>query len=203
MTHNEVKETLKTLCILANSMDKDHLKRLFLILVGILQEDKDLFNIPDVRKTVKGLLVDYSNQKHLNEQFTPRQIKQIYEIMGDYKCFPVCGLCGQPIIINSKTTKDSSKEKPMGFSWDHIYPKSLGGKDTLKNFQPSHKLCNNHKGNKCLDNAHYTINVVVNIGSVNIINVNNDKKLKNKKSKCGLRKQDNWCHKTRNCCKGR
>lgn len=122
MTHNEVKETLKTLCILANSMDKDHLKRLFLILVGILQEDKDLFNIPDVRKTVKGLLVDYTNQKHLNEQFTPRQIKQIYEIMGDYKCFPVCGLCGQPIIINSKTTKDSSKEKPMGFSWDHIYP---------------------------------------------------------------------------------
>lgn len=200
MTHNEVKEILKTLCILTNSMDKEHLKRLFLILIGIIQEDEKLFDIPDVRKTVKGLLIDYTNAKHLNEQFTPKQIKQIYAIMGDYKYYPVCGICGQPIIVDSKTCKNSTKERPMEFTWDHIYPKSLGGEDILKNFQPAHKLCNNHRGNKSLAGAHYTINVVVNINSVNIINVDT-KKAKNKRT--GLRKQDNWCHKERHRGKGR
>ena len=200
MTHNEVKETLKTLCVLTNSMDQEHLKRIFLILVGIVQDDEKLFDIPDVRKTVKSLLIDYTNSKHLNEQFTPKQIKQIYAIMGDYKYYPVCGICGQPIIIDSKSCKNSTKEKPMGFTWDHIYPKSLGGEDTLKNFQPTHKLCNNHRGNKGLYGAHYTINIVVNINSVNIINVV-PKKTKNKKT--GLRKQDSWCHKERRRGKGR
>lgn len=46
----------------------------------------------------------------------------------------LCGICGDPV--------------GSDFHIDHIVPKSLGGPDTLDNFQASHPICNLRKGNR-------------------------------------------------------
>ena len=59
------------------------------------------------------------------------QVKQLYQILIACGHYPICPWCNKPIYnIND-------------FSWDHITPRALGGKDTLDNLQPMHKHCNN------------------------------------------------------------
>lgn len=47
----------------------------------------------------------------------------------------LCGICGGDV-------------EPAAAHIDHIYPRSLGGKDALDNLQVAHSLCNIKKGAK-------------------------------------------------------
>lgn len=38
------------------------------------------------------------------------------------------------------------------FTFDHVLPKSLGGKNNLENLMPAHKKCNGERGNKIIEN---------------------------------------------------
>ncbi|MBO5739978.1 MAG: HNH endonuclease, partial [Alphaproteobacteria bacterium] len=65
------------------------------------------------------------------DQMTKQHLKKVYAILIACGHYPICPWCNKPIYnIND-------------FSWDHITPRSLGGKNTLDNLQPMHKHCNN------------------------------------------------------------
>ena len=200
MTDNEIKQTLKDIFILSNSMDKEHLEKLFLILSG--EKEVGLWYTPIFRKTIRRKLTSCMNKKHLNALFNHKQIKQMYTIMGDYEHYPVCALCGKPIRINSETMQDPSYRKSsQEFTWDHIYPKSLGGANDLSNMQPTHKSCNNSKGAIVPEDlTHYQINVVVNICFKDSLQKIVRPKNRNiKKAESSLHKQDAYRKKTSYC----
>ena len=48
----------------------------------------------------------------------------------------ICYLCGQLIL------------KQEELSADHVVPKSKGGTTSFSNLKPTHKICNNKKGDK-------------------------------------------------------
>lgn len=203
MTNNEVVSLLKSVDSLLNTMDKEHVKKLLITITGVHKEDTE-FSI-NVRKVLRQVISDLCEMPNVNKYFTPKQIKKIYEIIGDYNCFPICQLCGAPIRINSETAKNRKQSWPTAFTWDHIRPKYYGGVKDLYNMQAAHKLCNNIKSNNIPDEqVHYKITIIINAtvdGCAGAINVNPGKKAK--KVKCNLRKQDSWCHKTRarGCCR--
>ncbi len=204
MTDNEIQQVLKDIFVLTNSMDKEHLLKLFQILTG---EDKiGLVFEPTMRKTVKKALKDYISMGHLWTQITYKQMKQMYTIMGDYGHYPVCKLCGKPIHINGQTVRNSvTQRNNKEFTWDHIHPKSLGGANDLSNMQPTHKICNNIKGSTLPEeHIHYEINIVINMCFDDCANkVVRNKNRNIKKVNPILRKQDSWCHKHRKCHFGR
>ena len=198
MTDNEIRNLLKDIFVLTNSMDKEHLKALFQILTG--EQVSGLCYPPILRKDVQRKLTKTSSINHVGYQFNHKQIKQMYAIMGDYGHYPLCKLCGKPIYINSQTVRNSVKQyNNKEFTWDHIYPKSLGGTSDLSNLQETHKLCNNLKGSTPPEEpVHYEINIVVNICFDDCANKAVRSKNRNtKKFNPGLRKQDRWCHKHR------
>ncbi len=203
MTDSEIKETLKDLLILTNSMDKEHLKKLLKILCLVLHKQEPESNFArELRKDIKKAIDVCQKNDQLEFLFTHRHIKEIYKIMGDYEWYPVCKLCGKPIKIAGVAHRHSVRYTPGEFTWDHIVPKSMGGLKELSNLQPTHKLCNNLRGNLApqLENEHYVINITVNFISIN--NTKN-KKIRRKakqKLKQQLRKHyhrhNNHCH----CC---
>jgi len=199
MTDSEIKQVLKDIFVLTNSMDREHLKALFQILTG--EKEVNLCYPPVLRKSIKKKLTNISETNHPSYQFNHKQIKQMYAIMGDYGHYPVCKLCGKPIYINSQTVRNSAtKCSHKEFTWDHIQPKSLGGTSDLSNLQETHKLCNNIKGSTPPEEsrAQYQINIVVNICFNNCSDKVVRQKTRNvKKFNPALRKQDGWCHKHR------
>jgi hypothetical protein len=196
VTDSEIKKTLKDILVLTNSMDPEHLNRLLKVLLINNQEGFEV-SCPDdphkLRKATKKMITRRLNKKHVIKSFNHRQMKQIYTIMGDYGRFPVCKICGCPININTEIAGNSAtNHASQEFSWDHIYPKSLGGSDDLINLQTTHKLCNNRKADKVLGHDHYVVNVKVDVIPVGRMHVKRKKKLD---IRVQLRKQDSWCHK--------
>lgn len=164
MTKAEIQQTLRNLSKLINKMDKTHLKELLGILTNNAQKTDDcaLFLFIDIKKTVKRLVSELAKANNIDEKLSTKQVKQIFALMGDYAVYPCCKLCGQPIQINSQILKDNAQTKHM-FTWDHQFPKSLGGQSTLDNMQPAHKICNNKKADKVLYQVNYNININVNL----------------------------------------
>lgn len=198
MTDAEIRQVLKDIFVLTNSMDKEHLKTLFQILTG--EKEVGLFYPPALKKSIQRKITKSININHVGYQFNHKQMKQMYALMGDYGHYPVCKLCGKPIYINTQTIRNSAKKcTHKEFTWDHIYPKSLGGTSDLSNLQETHKLCNNLKGSTLPEeSAHYQINIVVNICFDNCADKMVRRKTRNnRKFAPGLRKQDKWCHKHR------
>ncbi len=203
MTSDEVYQILKDLEKLLCTMDREHTEKLFQTFIGDLHgKTKTILPLPELRKTIKNLIHCCMKMPHPVNWFSYKQMKRIYEIVGDYDYYPVCGLCGEKIKINSETAKNTKTSNHWSFSWDHILPKSLGGETSLKNLQPAHKICNNHKGNgqttcKTPENyrAHYDVNININmnIGCQECIKC--AQRQKRKKTRYNLRKQDSWCHK--------
>ena len=192
MTKNEIQQTLRNASGLVNRMDKLHIKELLKILTNAQgKNDCAFFLCLDIKKTVKRLLCELAKSDNVDNELSTKQFKQIFTIMGDYNIYPTCKLCGQPIEINSETLKDNVQTKKM-FTWDHQYPKSLGGEGTLDNMQPAHKICNNKKADKVLYHRHYNIN----IGVVCCCDEGGELN-KYRPAHFGLRKQDSWCHKNR------
>lgn len=60
-----------------------------------------------------------------------------------------CALCGQPIDYSLPAGD------PMSFEVDEIIPVSLGGDELdWRNLQPTHRICNERKGNRVGFRAH-------------------------------------------------
>lgn len=53
----------------------------------------------------------------------------------------LCGICDEPITKGRRGTRG-------GITVDHIIPLSVGGRDTIRNMQPAHSLCNVVKGDR-------------------------------------------------------
>ena len=200
MTNNEIKNTLKDAGRLVNMMDKAHIKELLTVLTDAHgKTDGASFLFIDMRKTVKKILSDLVKADHANNYLNRKQMKHIFEIMGDYGFYPICRLCGQPIEINSENQKHKEQLKNMAFSWDHQIPKSKGGSYDLANLQPTHKICNNKRGVKPLYSKHYKIKMKISLDLVlDIDGLCESQNLKYRPDRFGLRKQDAWCHKQ--CC---
>ena len=179
MTNNEIREVLQNASRIVDSMDKQQAKKLLQVLMGNqLKPNCIFFLFMDIKKSLKKMLSDMSKATHVNNKINYRQLKKVYEVIGDYKIYPTCKLCGQPIKIDSETIKHATQSQPMMFTWDHIYPKSRGGSNDLANMQPTHKICNAKKADKVLfskkrnhRNRKITINIDINI-NINNINVN-------------------------------
>ena len=165
MTNNEVKATLRRVNRVISMMDKSHINRLFQILInaqGI--KNRAFFLSLDVRKMTKKLLADFIKSDFVNVRLSRKQMKQVYEILGDYHIYTNCKLCGQPILIDSDYMRYEPNYDKMAFSWDHVIPKSEGGSNDLENMQPTHKLCNNRRGTEPVnDNKTYEINITLNV----------------------------------------
>ena len=200
MTNNEIKNTLKDACRLVNTMDKAHATDLLKILMDAqCEKNCASFLFIDIRKTVKRLLNELIKKDHISNYLTRKHMKQIFMLMGDYKVYPVCKLCGKPIEICSDNQKHKEQLKNMAFSWDHQIPKSRGGSYDLSNLQPTHKLCNNRRGTKPLYSKHYKLKMKINLDIVFDMNgLCESENLKYRPDRFGLRKQDSWCHKQ--CC---
>jgi 5-methylcytosine-specific restriction endonuclease McrA len=56
----------------------------------------------------------------------------------------LCWLCKNPL----------SKKN---FTFDHILPKSLGGKNNLENLMPAHKKCNGRRGSQLIVETTHTL----------------------------------------------
>jgi len=196
MTNNEIKDVLKQASRLINTMDKEHIKNLLKVLVDAqFEKDTTSFFYIDIKKTLKKLLSDLTKTEHLTDYLNRKQMKQIFEIIGDYGFKPICKLCGNPIEINSGNQKHKEQLKNMAFSWDHQVPKSKGGSYDLENLQPTHKICNNRRGTKPLYSRHYKIKMKIDIDFTVTLDEQN---VRYRPSGFGLRKQDSWCHKQ--CC---
>lgn len=158
MTNAEVHCLLCDTYGILDNASRSKAKQILRILSPVQQKcHYDSADSKDWVSRAKEIVYNLINQKNLVELFDKRQIKALYRILADYQIYPTCPLCGAPI------TKYSNNKLSNEFSWDHILPKSLGGSDDLYNLQPTHKGCNNDKGNDMLYHANYSIEIVVNI----------------------------------------
>lgn len=133
--HNIPKQSveieLSTFLLLIKSLVKSNqvsLEELNKILEAVKEEKDGLVvedpNHPDrvfhvTRKTSKGQLRDHWMYLMRNNQL-------------------LCDICGKPI---------DTLQGPMRLTYDHIQPRSKGGKTDGENGSPAHSICNNAKGN--------------------------------------------------------
>ena len=95
----------------------------------------------------KEILALLNSLERCPEQLNRRHLKKIYALLIMCGHYPVCPWC-QKYIYNIKD-----------FTWDHIIPQSLGGKDTLDNLQPMHKHCNNASKNDTAYTTEYDYDI--------------------------------------------
>lgn len=189
MTNQDIYDLLSDIHGILNNVSKNKAKQILRILEPVQQ--KYHYNIAENDNIVvytQELVNRFMHSPEPVELFNKTQIKSLYNILADYQIYPTCPLCG------NKIKKYSNNKVPAEFSWDHIIPKSLGGDDQLYNLQPTHKGCNNSKGNDMLYHVNYTIEVVVNIKySMDRFDAHRRQRKKN------LRKREFWnknvdCH---------
>jgi 5-methylcytosine-specific restriction endonuclease McrA len=65
---------------------------------------------------------------------------------------PVCHICWSAGVTDHRAVIDLELKwpHPQSFTRDHVRPRSLGGRDSLANQRPAHKVCNEKRGNKPL-----------------------------------------------------
>lgn len=59
----------------------------------------------------------------------------------------LCALCGKPMPASRWETPHATVWKKMRPTFDHIRPRSKGGRDSPENLQLAHARCNRIKGN--------------------------------------------------------
>lgn len=70
----------------------------------------------------------------LKNKLTPGDIKNLYRVLAAHGQPPICSSCDRPI-TNFRL-----------FSWDHVFARSIGGPDDIKNMTPMCTTCNVKKG---------------------------------------------------------
>ncbi|MEM6535175.1 MAG: HNH endonuclease signature motif containing protein [Pseudomonadota bacterium] len=60
----------------------------------------------------------------------------------------LCALCGQPMLRNRFHAAHARVWQKRRASFDHIWPRSNGGRDDQDNLQLTHARCNKIKGNR-------------------------------------------------------
>lgn len=182
MTNKDIYEILYDTRRILDSAGKDKVKQIYRILLSGKKKHRCVFlNSADLVQYTKEWLTNFMKDPNLITSFNKSQIKSLYSILSEFHIYPVCPLC------NKEIKKYSNNKYPNEFTWDHIIPKSLGGSGDLYNLQPTHKECNNSKGNDMLYHAHYNIEVVVNI-NFSMDMAKHDKHHSGK----NLRKKDYW-----------
>ncbi|NQY13855.1 MAG: HNH endonuclease [Henriciella sp.] len=59
-----------------------------------------------------------------------------------------CALCGERMLRNRFAAPHARVWAKQRATYDHIIPRSKGGKDTAENLQLAHARCNKIKGNR-------------------------------------------------------
>jgi len=62
-----------------------------------------------------------------------------------------CFVCNEPVFTTEELKQRGLSPKALNAArptYEHIVPKSRGGKDHLQNFAVSHELCNHKRGNE-------------------------------------------------------
>ncbi len=106
-----------------------------------LKDIKIIYRISVIRKNTqktslctRGMTGILASIVVLKNRLTPGDIKNLYRILAAHGCPPICSSCGRKI-TDFKL-----------FSWDHIFARSIGGPDSIKNLTPMHTTCNVAKG---------------------------------------------------------
>lgn len=133
-------------------------------------ERKEVVSLEEVEKEIKHKVMGnlFVEKKNLNVGLKYSKIRdeKIYTLSDRYKLFFLkgykcveCGLEGKYFALE-RTKEDNSKRYHLNLyaiddngcevmmTKDHIVPKSLGGKDSVKNYQTMCSKCNEKKGNK-------------------------------------------------------
>ena len=103
---------------------------------------EDLNKILDAVKEEKdSLIVEDPNHPnrvfHVTKKTSKGQLRDHWMyLMHNNQLF--CDICGKPI---------DTLQGPMRLTYDHIQPRSKGGKTDGQNGSPTHSICNNAKGN--------------------------------------------------------
>ena len=152
MTAPEIINILETTKSNVSQMDELHLKNLINILLSTQRTKRCVFfEFLSLQQIVDCLIRQLLSSDDLLSDLNHKQIKSIYRILGDYNYYPCCACCNQIIKISSETHNYRRiPDSPQSFTWDHIFPQSLGGATTLGNLQPTHKICNNKKADDVL-----------------------------------------------------
>lgn len=86
----------------------------------------------------KEYIEDVCKESHINCDYSHKlergEIRLFWLYLMNHHNL-ICDLCGHPIVLQKDLT------------YDHIVPKSKGGKTDAENASPTHKRCNNLKGN--------------------------------------------------------
>jgi len=94
-----------------------------------------------VKEEKDGLVIEDPNHPdrvfHVTKKTSKGQLRDHWMyLMRNNQLF--CDICGKPI---------DTLQGPMRLTYDHIQPRSKGGKTDGENGSPAHSVCNNAKGN--------------------------------------------------------
>lgn len=65
---------------------------------------------------------------------------------------PLCHICLAAGVTDHRAIilVDALWPAPLSFTRDHLKPRSLGGRDSMANQRPAHRLCNERRGNRVM-----------------------------------------------------
>ena len=164
MSPQDMKGLLRTVGKVSNKMDDKHLQIVQSILISAQRSNRCVFfRFLTLKQSVQYLVNELLKQKNILDLLDKTKTKTLYKILGRYNYFPTCALCGK--MIDMSVISENQKRQPddpLSFSWDHKYPKTLGGTTHLSNMQPAHKICNNKKSDALTYDC-MPINIKINI----------------------------------------
>jgi len=130
MTDEEITAVLTSVVALRNHLT---LRDVYNICrVSVIQKQSQTESLSPQAKTTKFFM----GVMTFKDQLTPGDIKNLYRILAAHGQPPKCSLCGREIT------------DMRNFSWDHVFAKSIGGPDDIKNMTPMCVNCNVKKGSQ-------------------------------------------------------
>ena len=127
MTDEEITAVLTSVVALRNKLTLKDIHNICRISVARQQSQRKSSRAQDATRIFSSIVA-------LKDQLTPSDIKNLYRILAAHGQPPVCSSCGRPITDFRQ------------FSWDHVFARSIGGPNDIKNMTPMCVSCNVKKG---------------------------------------------------------
>ena len=128
MTDEEITEVLTSVVALKDKLTQRDLN--IMCRISVIRKQTEKSSLCIARKATKIL----ENTAAIKDLLTPKDIKIMYRILAAHGQPPKCSSCDRPITDFRL------------FSWDHVFAKSIGGPDDIKNMTPMCVSCNVKKG---------------------------------------------------------